>query len=204
LKHRPALSPPHLPLSPSPLNRRYHRVQTFNATANQATSSLLFLSCIGIIIPTASTTLAVGGSGMPLPDWNLQISRGTAVVLLAIYCCYLVFQLHSHCDLFAPDGDADEEPTLTLATSVAALTVITACVAACSEWVAWPWRLRGRPLLPLLAAIFVLHPPPPTLCVRRRCNQPPHSLRFLSGTIKDFSQQTGLSQAFVGFVSIDP
>ncbi|GBF93992.1 calcium proton exchanger [Raphidocelis subcapitata] len=109
-----------------------YRVQTFNATANQATSSLLFLSCIGIIIPTASTTLA--GDSAAAQDLNLRISRGAAVVLLFIYCCYLAFQLHTHHDLFAPDGDGDEEPTLTLAASVTALAVITACVAACSEF----------------------------------------------------------------------
>ena len=73
---------PPLPCLPS-----FHQTQTFNATANQATSSLLFLSCIGIIIPTAATQLSPGEEP---EEWILRSSRGTAVVLLAIYACYLV------------------------------------------------------------------------------------------------------------------
>lgn len=71
-----------------PVHSRYP-VQAFNATANQATSSLLFLSCIGVIVPTAATALTAGkhsvGAGAVL-----DISRGAAVVLLAVYACYLV------------------------------------------------------------------------------------------------------------------
>jgi hypothetical protein len=72
---------------PAPARRRY-QTQTFNATANQATSSLLFLSCIAIIIPTAATSFA--GDGSAGQEWILELSRGTAVVLLVIYACYLV------------------------------------------------------------------------------------------------------------------
>ncbi|KAI8464495.1 MAG: cation exchanger 1 [Monoraphidium minutum] len=129
-----------------------YQVQSFNATANQATSSLLFLSCIAIIIPTAATNLGGGGGSQ---EAILSISRGTAVVLLIIYACYLVFQLKSHHDLFRGD-DGGDDPTLTLVTSVAALAAITAAVAVSSE--------------------------------------------LLTGAIEAFTQQTGLSQAFVGMI----
>jgi hypothetical protein len=78
------------PTPPATPCRRY-QTQTFNATANQATSSLLFLSCIGIIIPTAATSLA--GDGNPTQEWILETSRGTAVVMLLVYACYLVSSL---------------------------------------------------------------------------------------------------------------
>lgn len=42
------------------------------------------------------------------------------------------FQLYSHHELFASDDEGDE-PVLTLVTSLAALGLITLCVAACSE-----------------------------------------------------------------------
>jgi Ca2+:H+ antiporter len=58
------------------------KTQAFNAVANQATSSLLFLSCIGIIIPTAAVQLSSGGD-MSSSDL-LQISRGTAIIMLLV------------------------------------------------------------------------------------------------------------------------
>lgn len=58
------------------------KTQAFNAVANQATSSLLFLSCIGIIIPTAAVQLADGGE-VSSSDL-LNISRGTAVIMLLV------------------------------------------------------------------------------------------------------------------------
>jgi Ca2+/H+ antiporter len=58
------------------------KMQNFNAVANQAASSLLFLSCIGVVIPTAAGWL-LGGSGVS-DAALLSISRGTAVVLLTL------------------------------------------------------------------------------------------------------------------------
>jgi Ca2+:H+ antiporter len=57
----------------------YYEVQTFNESANRACNSLLFLSAIGIIIPTAAKSISVP----PMSDSAiLSISRGTAVILL--------------------------------------------------------------------------------------------------------------------------
>lgn len=57
----------------------YYKEQHFNATGNRACSSLLFLSCIGIVIPTAALQLSEEGASA---DWVLPVSRGTAVILL--------------------------------------------------------------------------------------------------------------------------
>lgn len=59
-----------------------YKTQAFNAVANQATSSLLFLSCIGIIIPTAAVQLS-GTDDVSNRDL-LDISRGTAILMLLV------------------------------------------------------------------------------------------------------------------------
>jgi Ca2+:H+ antiporter len=111
----------------------YFKQQEFNAVANQASSSLLFLSCIGVVLPTAAAQLAPAGKpGMSAKD-VLDISRGTAVILLAIYIAYLAFQLHTHAHLFG-GGNDDGEPVLTLPGAFGALAVVTVAVAACSEF----------------------------------------------------------------------
>jgi hypothetical protein len=77
------------PTPPAP--RSKYSVQTFNATANQATSSLLFLSAIGIVLPTAATSFGAEMGAQQI----LEISRGTAIVLLGVYACYLARPLLS-------------------------------------------------------------------------------------------------------------
>lgn len=57
-------------------------MQNFNAVANQATSSLLFLSCIGIVLPTAAMQLSLAGE--VTQSELLGISRGTAVMMLLV------------------------------------------------------------------------------------------------------------------------
>lgn len=110
----------------------YYKTQTFNEVASQATGSLLFLSCIGIILPTAAKNM-MSDSTPPGEDWVLAVSRGTAIVLLIIYGCYLYFQLKTHKDTFAADEDA-QEPALSLFGSLLGLSIITIVVATCSEF----------------------------------------------------------------------
>mmetsp|Transcript_7985 Transcript_7985/g.15527 ORF Transcript_7985/g.15527 Transcript_7985/m.15527 type:complete len:444 (-) Transcript_7985:716-2047(-) len=120
-----------------------NKTQTFNAVGNRACSSLLFLACIGIIIPTAAEQL------IPMPDsvasdlLGLRISRGAAILLLISYGCYLLFQLRTHRDYFSPaptPGQGEEEhedveiPMLSLPTASLFLGIITIIVAICSEF----------------------------------------------------------------------
>eukprot|EP00878_Enallax_costatus_P033613 GHUV01037148.1.p1 GENE.GHUV01037148.1~~GHUV01037148.1.p1 ORF type:complete len:357 (+),score=74.62 GHUV01037148.1:890-1960(+) len=106
------------------------KTQSFNAVANQATSSLLFLSCIGIIIPTAAGSLS---SDDVTSLEMLHISRGTAIIMLLVYLSYLSFQLHTHHDLFKGD-DGDEEPVMSFPGALVVLAGITVTVAVCSEY----------------------------------------------------------------------
>lgn len=70
----------------------------------------------------------------------LQLSRGTAIVLLCLYLVYMVFQLHTHRNLFdtaVADEDSEGENTETSDLSaVAALVVLvltTLIIAYCAE-----------------------------------------------------------------------
>lgn len=45
---------------------------------------MLFMSVIGIVIPTAAVQLSGNGSQDSDETWVLEISRGTAIVLLSM------------------------------------------------------------------------------------------------------------------------
>jgi len=105
------------------------------------------LTGIALVIPAAyaSTTNA----GLPsnhcgVPDSEggcpssglLFISRGTAILLLVVYCAYLYFQLKSHASYFAPDPELSEETEPRMGTAAAgiALLSVTVVVAFCAEF----------------------------------------------------------------------
>ena len=84
----------------------YNRIeQSFNMVVAQTAASLLALAAASLIIPTV------------FKDWNdtdhdlntAQLSRGTAVILLFVYGCYLLFQLKSHAGMYnAPSPKNDK------------------------------------------------------------------------------------------------
>ncbi|KAI9822956.1 MAG: hypothetical protein M1826_000338 [Phylliscum demangeonii] len=69
--------------------------QHFNMVVAQTASSLLTLSVGSLVIPTAFRAWSSAGDVGIAP-----LSRGTAIILLVVYGCYLFFQLHSHADEF--------------------------------------------------------------------------------------------------------
>ncbi|KAF2708763.1 calcium/proton exchanger [Pleomassaria siparia CBS 279.74] len=77
--------------------------QFFNVTVAQTAASLLAL-CIGsLIIPTVFHTALIEDQtdGTTTDNKKNQgLSRGTAIILLFVYACYLVFQLRSHADMY--------------------------------------------------------------------------------------------------------
>ena len=85
-----------------------HKEQTFNATAATANMGLLALSSIALVLPTPFAEY------YEVQDEHvLIISRFAAVFLLFMYIQLLVFQLHTHAEIFEDsenaevDGDAD-------------------------------------------------------------------------------------------------
>ena len=95
--------------------------QAFNMTVAQTASSLLFLAVSSLIIPTAfeawaktgsdntsSTTAATTDSTQSPKPGVAALSRGTAILLLIVYACYLFFQLKSHAEMYKKLGDKSE------------------------------------------------------------------------------------------------
>ncbi|KAJ5160766.1 Vacuolar calcium ion transporter [Penicillium canariense] len=69
--------------------------QHFNVVVAQTAASLLALAVASLIIPTAFHTWSDGNKENIAP-----VSRGTSVLLLITYGCYLFFQLKSHTDMY--------------------------------------------------------------------------------------------------------
>lgn len=81
--------------------------QTFNPTAASTMSSLMTVACISLIIPAGlATVIAPAGSDKDSDVGALGsilfLSRGTSVILLFLYVCFLFFQLKTHKHLFNP------------------------------------------------------------------------------------------------------
>lgn len=80
--------------------------QFFNLTVAQTASSLLALAIGSLIIPTAYQKFAANDNGVT------PASRGTAVILLFVYGCYLLFQLRTHIDMYnEPSQKSPKKPS---------------------------------------------------------------------------------------------
>nr|POE71826.1 vacuolar calcium ion transporter [Quercus suber] len=78
--------------------------QFFNITVAQTAASLLALAIGSLVIPTAFAIFVQDQGVTASPDGTIngvsQASRGTAVMLLFIYACYLLFQLKTHVTMY--------------------------------------------------------------------------------------------------------
>ncbi|BCS30228.1 hydrogen/calcium exchanger domain-containing protein [Aspergillus puulaauensis] len=79
--------------------------QHFNPVVAQTAASLLSLAVGSLIIPTAFHAW----SGVDDETKVVPLSRGTSVIMLIIYGCYLYFQLKSHTEIYnAPSQKAEK------------------------------------------------------------------------------------------------
>ncbi|EAW18261.1 hydrogen/calcium exchanger domain-containing protein [Aspergillus fischeri NRRL 181] len=69
--------------------------QHFNPVVAQTAASLLALAVASLIIPTAFHAWSGAGTAGIAP-----LSRGTSIILLFVYGCYLFFQLKSHTEIY--------------------------------------------------------------------------------------------------------
>ena len=129
-------------------------------TAAQASSSLMTLACITLILPAACETFVCliqarahavhldhasesgAGSSLFEPGTSISgtshglliLSRGTSIILLLTYIGYLVFQLKTHAQLFEAETSEEEEvPSMDLWSSAIWLLVITVITAFCAD-----------------------------------------------------------------------
>ena len=82
--------------------------QRFASVTAQTTCSLMALASASLIIP-ATLYGVLNESGEEEKEASvLLLSRGTAIILLVLYVAYLVFQLHTHKNLFSSPAEDEE------------------------------------------------------------------------------------------------
>ena len=94
-----------------------------------ALSSLMVITAVALILPTALYSTFTSSESSELRDKILAFSRGSAVVLFVLYIMYLYFQLKTHPHLFEDADDrnvAEEERGPRLKLYAASITLITA------------------------------------------------------------------------------
>jgi len=114
---------------------KYHE-QSFNPQGAGANTSLLFLAAFAMVMPSVYSVAYPGHE-----DGTLAISHSAAIILGLMYCQFLVFQLHTHKDMFdteplpgeEAEEEEEEEPSFSMAGSIVILTIVTLVVAACSD-----------------------------------------------------------------------
>ena len=112
----------------------------FNETVASTMSSLMAVAATSLIIP--ATLYASLTKSQESADKNILIlSRGTAIILLILYCLYLFFQLKTHAKLFdaeaqedGGDGEAKEPEILGPFAAGVCLVLVTVLVAVCAEY----------------------------------------------------------------------
>jgi Ca2+:H+ antiporter len=136
----------------------YFENLTFNQTAAQTATGLLFISVLGVMMPAAlkaqiesdeAKKLAAANNesfsaNLTEEEWShtlsvdtrlLILSRGTALIMLIIYGLFLFFQLKTHKVLYeSPTPEEEEEKGMTWPVALLALAAITVLVAVCSEY----------------------------------------------------------------------
>ncbi|KAJ7706980.1 calcium/proton exchanger [Mycena rosella] len=120
----------------------------FQVTAAQASSSLMTLACITLVIPAAyhSTMLEAEGAKNNMgrlfsteidsvdQAGLLVISRGTAIILLGVYVAYLFFQLKTHAYLFEAEEQEAEAPKMSVVAAGVALLATTVVTSFCADF----------------------------------------------------------------------
>ncbi|KAF7980162.1 hypothetical protein HWV62_39625 [Athelia sp. TMB] len=107
----------------------------FQVTAAQASSSLMTLACLTLVIPAAYNSSFKDAPGSTL-DGLLVISRGTALLLLGVYIAYLFFQLKTHNYLFVAEQEAEEEERahMSVVAAGSALLIVTVITSFCADY----------------------------------------------------------------------
>ena len=85
--------------------------QHFNMTVAQTACSLLILAGASLIIPTAFQQMSSAPDNLTQPNIP-KLSRGTAIILLFVYACYLFFQLRTHVNMYNAPSEKVQKQNL--------------------------------------------------------------------------------------------
>jgi Ca2+:H+ antiporter len=109
-----------------------YRVQNFNRLNAFIQSSLLFIVCIALMVPTIVNKVSVEENMGALGS----ISLGIAILLMIIYLLSLLFSLKTHADFFRSEEEShggEEEHVWPLNVALIVLAVSAICIAIVSE-----------------------------------------------------------------------
>jgi Ca2+:H+ antiporter len=108
------------------------REQVFASGTAQTACSLMTLSSASLVIPATLFMVLEGDNDKAAAHKSVLIlSRGTAIILLLLYCLYLFFQLRTHKNLFnpeVPENSEDEDEEEVSAWSASAILILTTVV----------------------------------------------------------------------------
>ncbi|MAD72696.1 MAG: calcium/proton exchanger [Euryarchaeota archaeon] len=108
----------------------HHSEQKFSETQVSSNSSLLLLAVIVLIIPTVFNFTVDGTAG---EEGVEKLSHAAAIILLAIYGLFLLFQLKTHSHLFATENVHHEEPQMDQKDAIILLVLATILVSWMAE-----------------------------------------------------------------------
>ena len=108
----------------------HHSEQSFSETQVSSNSSLLLLAVIVLIIPTVFNFTVDGTAG---DDGVEKLSHAAAIILLAIYGMFLLFQLKTHSHLFVTENVHHEDPKMDQKDAIFLLILATVLVSWMAE-----------------------------------------------------------------------
>ncbi|HEY1872227.1 MAG TPA: calcium/proton exchanger [Chitinophagaceae bacterium] len=107
------------------------RVQQFNRINALIQTSLLFIVCIALLVPTIVVKTKNDSESLPIGN----ISLGISIILLVVYILSLIFSLKTHVDFFKSveqeGGEHEDHWSLPVSATVLAISAI--CIAVVSE-----------------------------------------------------------------------
>jgi Ca2+:H+ antiporter len=104
--------------------------QEFNRNLARFNASLLFIAMAALVVPA----IFHHGNPHPMTDAGLNtLSLWTAIILLGVYVCSLIFSFKTHSHLFVAEGGVAEKAHWSLKKAVGILLAATAGVVLASE-----------------------------------------------------------------------
>ncbi|KAK2770904.1 Vacuolar calcium ion transporter 2 [Colletotrichum kahawae] len=112
--------------------------QRFASATAETTRSFMMMSLASLVIPATLYSALSKADSADREHAILLLSRGTAIVLLVLYFMYLLFQLHTHPDLFSTqipyEESADDYPSINAYTAAFLVLLVTFLISACSNY----------------------------------------------------------------------
>ena len=181
--------------------------QHFNVTVAQTAASLLALAIGSQIIPTAFKRWAdLPGTvdDSSLESLNTQLSRGTSILLLLVYACYIFFQLKTHAHIYNEPSQKSPKRRVKVAKGDASKGIVQAVagISATGAGTTTSEEIQGstnktqdedteEPQLSVVVALFTLAWSTVLVAI---CAE------FMVDAINEVVEQTGVSKTFIGLI----